>query len=63
MVRCFAYVCVKCKLSFQSENGVNSHELVYFNGNNLKGTVYQADNFLQVNMTLLTVLIIVHAYI
>ena len=50
MVRCFAYVGVKCKLSFQSENGV-------------KWTVYRADKFLQVNMTLLTVLIIVHEYI
>ena len=29
----------------------------------LKGTVYRADKFLQVNMTLLTVLIIVHKYI
>ena len=38
-------------------------EMVYFNENNLKGTVYQADKFLQVNMTLLMVLIIVHEYI
>ena len=57
MAHCFAYVCVKCKLSFQSENGVISHELVYFNENNLIGTVYQADEFLQVNMTLLTVVV------
>ena len=61
--RCLFYVCVKCKPSFQSENCVNSHALVYFDENNLKGTVYQADKFLQVNMTLLTVLIIVLKYI
>ena len=34
--RCLFYVCVKCKPSFQSENGVNSHELVYFNEKNFR---------------------------
>ena len=33
------------------------------NEKNLKGTVYRADKFLQVNMTHLTVLIIIHEYI
>ena len=36
MARCLFYVCVKCKPSFQSENGVNLHEFVYFKEKNFR---------------------------